>query len=131
MNSNCKYLFIYGTLLDADNEFGTYLRANSTRIGKGYFPGILYDMGEYPGAISQPDTNKQVYGIIVALSGDTEVLKAIDSYEGFGEAEEQPNLFIRQMMSVTTGTAVINCWVYLYNLPIDGFPQIPSGKYRA
>lgn len=131
MNSNCKYLFIYGTLLDADNEFGAYLRANSSPVATGSFPGMLYDMGEYPGAIHQPDTGSQVYGKILKLANNPEVLKTIDRYEGFGEGEQQPNLFIRQVIAVTTYIGVIDCWVYTYNLSTDGFPQIPSGKYKS
>ncbi|QKJ29577.1 gamma-glutamylcyclotransferase [Mucilaginibacter mali] len=130
MNSNCKYLFIYGTLLVAGNEFGAYLRANSTPFAKGNFAGLLYDLGEYPGAIHQPQTNSRVYGIIVKLNNDPVVLKTIDAYEGFGEDEEQPNLFIRKMLAINTGQGIVDCWIYLYNLPLDGFPLIPSGKYQ-
>lgn len=131
MNSYCKYLFIYGTLLDANNQFGAYLRANSSTITQGYFPGILYDMGEYPGAIYKPDSDSRVYGTIVELSEDSAVLKNIDAYEGYGENEAQPNLFTRHIAPITTGNSVLNCWVYFYNLPVGGFPQIISGNYRA
>jgi len=31
MEQTCNYLFVYGTLLDADNEFARYLNNNCTR----------------------------------------------------------------------------------------------------
>lgn len=130
MESDCKYLFVYGTLLDAYNEFGAYLKSNSVYVSKGSFPGLLYNIGEYPGAIYQPGATGLVYGDIVLLNDDPTILKAIDAYEGVGEDEMQPNLYIRLLVPVTTTSGTIDCWVYLYNLPVDGFKQITPGKYR-
>jgi len=58
-------------------------------------------------------------------------LKYIDDYEGFGEDQEQPNLFIREMAQVETDIGRIDCWVYLYNLPVEGFRGIESGDYTV
>ena len=125
----CRHLFIYGTLLSADNDFGAYLKKNSTYISSGSFSGLLYDMGEYPGAIYKPNISERVYGNIILLNDDPSVLKTIDEYEGFGENEEQPNLFVRELIPVETVSGVINCWVYLYNLSVAGHTQIISGCY--
>ncbi|MES2277706.1 MAG: gamma-glutamylcyclotransferase family protein [Bacteroidota bacterium] len=129
MESDCKYLFVYGSLLDGHNEFGVYLKNNSRAIAQSSFPGLLYDMGEYPGAIHKPQITGRVYGQIVQLN-DATILKALDEYEGFGDNEEQPNLFIRVMIPIATKSGTIGCWVYLYNLPIAGYPQILSGRYK-
>lgn len=131
MNSNCKYLFIYGTLLDTDNDFGLYLRNNSVWVAKGSFTGLLYNMGEYPGAIYKTGVSNKVYGDIVELKNAASVLKLLDEYEGVGESEAQPNLYTRDIIPVATATGMIDCWVYLYNLPVDGLPLIASGKYKA
>jgi len=128
METNCKYLFIYGTLLSANNEYGKYLKANSQYISAGRFPGLLYDLGDYPGALYNSEATSLVYGAIV-LVHDASVLKKLDEYEGHGDTEEQPNLFIREIIPVTAENGSINCWVYLYNLPVDGHPLITSGRY--
>ena len=60
METDSKYLFIYGTLLNGDNEFGVYLRKHSRPYAPGYFNGHLYDLGEYPGAVYIPDSPQKV-----------------------------------------------------------------------
>lgn len=123
-----QLLFIYGTLLQSDNEFALYLQKNSAPHGKGKFKGILYDTGEYPGAILTGDAKGYVHGHIVLLN-DNSVLKNLDRYEGYGPKEPQPDLFIRKRIAIETETGLVKCWVYLYNLPIDGLHQITSGDY--
>lgn len=130
METDCKYLFIYGSLLNAANEFGAYLRKCSTNYCKGSFKGVLYDMGEYPGAVDDMLSNKKVWGKIRLLNSPGEALKIIDSYEGFGPGEQHPNLFIRKLIPIQTNQGIVECWVYLYNLSITGFKQIVSGRYK-
>jgi gamma-glutamylcyclotransferase (GGCT)/AIG2-like uncharacterized protein YtfP len=130
MESDCKYLFVYGSLLDSDNQFGAYLKNNSSFFTKGSFSGLLYDLGEYPGAVYKAEITDRVYGDIVLLNDNPSVLQTIDEYEGYGEEEEQPNLFVRFLVPVDTTSGIVDCWVYLYNLPVDGFKQIRSGKYK-
>ena len=84
MESDCRYLFVYGTLLDNDNEFGAFLKKHSTYVSKGSFNGLLYDLGEYPGAIYKPGIKQQVHGSILLLNNDPEILSVIDEYEGYG-----------------------------------------------
>jgi gamma-glutamylcyclotransferase (GGCT)/AIG2-like uncharacterized protein YtfP len=130
MESDCKYLFVYGTLLNADNEFGAYLKKHSTYVNDGSFNGLLYNLGEYPGALYQPDIDSRVYGSVVLLNDNPTILNTIDVYEGYGENEPQPNLFVRQLIPVKTTQGIANCWVYLYNQPIDGYRLISSGRYQ-
>jgi gamma-glutamylcyclotransferase (GGCT)/AIG2-like uncharacterized protein YtfP len=121
METDTKYLFVYGTLSTADNDFGTYLKANSKPVANGNFSGYLYDLGTYPGAVYDLRSNQQVYGKIVLLNDGPEILCEIDEYEGYGPNEKQPNLFVRKMIPVITETGVIDCWAYLYNLPTEGY----------
>jgi gamma-glutamylcyclotransferase (GGCT)/AIG2-like uncharacterized protein YtfP len=129
-DTNC-YLFVYGTLLDSDNAYGRHLLDNSTPWGEAKFKGKLYDVGEYPGAIYQPGGDSYVYGKIYLLNKPGIILKVLDEYEGFGDSEVQPNLFIRGLIEVETEDKTIDCWVYLYNLPVEGFRQILSGDYSG
>lgn len=129
MKEKSNYLFVYGTLLNEQNEFAIYLKQNCKFYAHGKFKGKLYDLGEYPGAILDESGVNYIYGDILELKNTIDVLKNIDKYEGFGEDEEQPNLFVREMIGVETDNGLINCWVYLYNLPVDGFRLIESGNY--
>jgi len=129
MKENSNYLFVYGTLLDESNEFAIYLKQNCSYYSKGRFRSRLYDLGEYPGAIADENYPGYIYGSIFELKNTAETLKYLDDYESFGEDQEQPNLFIREMAEVETDSRRINCWVYLYNLPVEGFRVIKSGNY--
>jgi gamma-glutamylcyclotransferase (GGCT)/AIG2-like uncharacterized protein YtfP len=130
MKETGNYLFVYGTLLDESNEFGIYLKENCGYYSKGKFRGRLYDLVEYPGAILDKNGSNYVRGSILELKNVTEVLIQLDDYEGFGEDQEQPNLFIREMVEVDTDDGFLSCWVYLYNLPVEGCTWIDSGDYK-
>jgi gamma-glutamylcyclotransferase (GGCT)/AIG2-like uncharacterized protein YtfP len=123
-------LFVYGSLLNADNEFGSYLNNTSTLIGTGKFKGRLYNIGEYPGAVIDNENGYPITGSICKLN-NPKALAILDDYEGFGPEQEQPNLFIRELLPVETLDGIINCWVYLYNLEISGLIEIKSGDYKT
>ena len=91
--------------------------------------GKLYDIGEYPGAILNIESKNYVFGKIYELIDVEKVLKLLDDYEGFGPDQLQPNLFVRQLIAIETAIGGIECWVYLYNLPVEGLKLIESGKY--
>jgi len=126
---NSNYLFVYGTLLHAGNIFAIYLKNNCSFYRPGKFKGRLYDIGEYPGAIADSSHPNYVYGSIFRMDDAANALKYLDDYEGFGIEQEQPNLFERKIIEVETNEETVNCWVYLYNLPVDNFELIGSGNY--
>jgi gamma-glutamylcyclotransferase (GGCT)/AIG2-like uncharacterized protein YtfP len=127
---NTDLLFVYGSLLNSSNDFGRYLIDNAAYLQSAVFKGRLYDCGEYPGAVA--DTNGyNIKGTIYQLQSQEEGLAVLDDYEGYGDDQEQPNLFIRKRITVISDDQFIECWVYLYNLPVDGLKEIQSGDYLA
>mgnify|MGYP001557378971 CR=1 FL=1 len=130
MESDCKYLFVYGTLLSHNNGYASLLKNNSRFIAEGSLNGLLYDIGEYPGARYDPAAAERIYGDVLLLNNDADVLTDLDDYEGYGHSQSQPNEFIRVVLPVHTASGIINCQVYLYNLPVTGYRQITSGKYN-
>ncbi|WP_183572031.1 gamma-glutamylcyclotransferase family protein [Mucilaginibacter sp. X5P1] len=129
MKKTSNYLFVYGTLLDAGNKFAAYLTNNCSFYTKGKLKGRLYDIGEYPGAVADSNSPDYVYGSIVSINNPITVLKQLDDYEGFGADQQQPNLFIREIKAIETEGGFIDCWVYLYNLPVKRLVLIESGDY--
>lgn len=123
------FLFIYGTLLQPDNPFANYLSQNCTCISAGKLKGLLYDIGEYPGAVIGNNTDNYIHGSIYQLHHPKENLRVIDDYEGYGLEQDLPNLYIRSVASIETDSGTVDAWIYLYNLPTNGLPQIPSGNY--
>lgn len=131
MEESRSYLFVYGSLLNDDNEFAVYLKQNCTFYAKGKFEGRLYDIGLYPGAIINAGSDEQVYGSIFLVNDPHVAFKVLDDYEGFGPDQSYPNLFIRQLVTTEFAEGKLDCWVYLYNLPVTGLTQIISGDYLA
>ncbi len=129
MEKICNYLFVYGTLLDKSNEFGAYLNENCCFYADGKFKGWLYDIGEYPGAVPVADASDYVYGKIFLVNDPDNVLKRLDDYEGSGANQPQPNEFTRQLVAVETTDETVQCWIYLYNLPVNKAFRISSGNY--
>ncbi|MFA6247900.1 MAG: gamma-glutamylcyclotransferase family protein [Mucilaginibacter sp.] len=123
------FLFIYGTLLQPGNPFANYLSRNCTYLSPGKLKGLLYDIGEYPGAIVTDNTDGYIYGSIFKLHHTEENLRVIDDYEGYGPEQDLPNLYIRSVAPIETDSGAVDAWIYLYNLPTNGLPQIASGNY--
>jgi gamma-glutamylcyclotransferase (GGCT)/AIG2-like uncharacterized protein YtfP len=123
------YLFVYGTLMNTEAEPSASLMKGCSIFCKGKFAGKLYDLGEYPGAVLSSKGEEFVYGDIVFMKTPEITIRLLDDYEGFGDDQEQPNLFVRKLIEVETANGKTACWVYLYNLPVKGFKQIISGKY--
>ena len=125
---NNDLLFVYGSLLDGDNEFGNYLTHNANFVATAIFKGRMYDCGEYPGALE--DINGyDIKGSVYQLKDPITCLAILDDYEGFGIEQEQPNLFVRKLISVTCNNKNVECWIYLYNLPLEDLTEIKSGDY--
>jgi len=124
MDVLCLYLFVYGTLLDADNEFAIFMRKHCRFVKKGKFKGRLYDFDEYPGAVEDTHADSYIHGSIYLMDRAAMVLEKLDDYEGYGPDQEQPNLFIRKLIETETDARSIDCWVYLYNRPVDNIMKI-------
>lgn len=122
-------LFVYGTLLDNDNEFAIFLKNNSRFYSPGKLKGKLFNISEYPGAVFYGDDENYIYGSILELINTEKVLPVIDDYEGYGDDQIQPNEFVRALASLETQDGIVICWLYLYNLPVAGLPIIESGRY--
>ena len=125
---NTDLLLVYGSLLNKDNQFGKYLNENAKFVNSAVFKGRLFDCGDYPGAVADKN-GYNIKGSLHRLQNATVALTVLDDYEGFGVEQDQPNLFIRKMMSVTVDNKSIKCWIYLYNLPVAGLTEISSGDY--
>lgn len=128
---NKDYIFVYGTLRkDSKNQMYYILARYADFIGEGRFMGKLYNIGEYPGAVSSNDPDDVVRGEVYALRDPKQVLRVLDDYEGCGQDDPSPTEFRRErvLISLENGEK-INAWIYIYNRPTDGLKVIPSGDY--
>lgn len=133
MPSTPEFLIVYGTLQSAfTNSYAQLLHQRSRYVGPGKFTGLLYDLGDYPGAIYLANALTYVHGSVYDISWQSErILAELDDYEGIGSTFEQPTEYVRSTIPVWCGHELINCWVYIYNFSTDGHPLIPTGDYLA
>nr|WP_295932647.1 gamma-glutamylcyclotransferase family protein [uncultured Dyadobacter sp.] len=124
-------LFTYGTLMRGfDNPYADKLRLSSNYIGKGHFNGKLFRVEWFPGAHYEPDASTLVHGEIYQLNS-FEILEELDEYEDVLE-DEAASLYVRKVVPVRDGNgAVIPCWVYLYNKPVEDLPLIEDGYFKT
>ena len=124
------YLFVYGTLLsECQNQMSTLLWTNSVPCGCGFIYGKLYDLGDYPGAIADYRYQNKVFGRLVQLQRANWTLKILDDYEGIESHVPDSGLFRREMVNVFLEEDVVPSWIYVYNRPLNGKSEIPSGDY--
>jgi len=129
--SSENYIFVYGTLRLAPNhEMNKVLERYADRVGRGRVPGILYDVGRYPGVVRTPGTRAFVWGDVYRLRSPDRALKILDRYEGWDEEKPRSAEFRRSRVAVNLGEGKkIQAWIYLYNRPTTGLTRIRSGDY--
>ncbi|SDF66648.1 gamma-glutamylcyclotransferase family protein [Mucilaginibacter sp. P25] len=128
METTSQFLFVYGTLLQPGNEFAAYLNKHCKFIGDGRIRGRLYDIGQYPGAVIGNTEERYIYGSIFMMDDPETILKVVDDYEGIGELYNHHE-YIREKVDIFTDNGDINCWMYLYNLPVAAYNEVTTGDY--
>ena len=131
MITDSDYLFVYGTLRPShENPFARYLRQHSRYVSEGTFPGLLIDLGNYPGAVFQQGSHQKVWGSIYHIEQHKQTLLTyLDDYEGIGSESIQPVEYSRTLVPISVNQTTITSWVYLYNLPFTDKSVISSGDY--
>jgi gamma-glutamylcyclotransferase (GGCT)/AIG2-like uncharacterized protein YtfP len=131
-------LFVYGTLMRGfDHPMARLLSANATFVGEAHCCGRLYQVKHYPGLVLSDATADIVHGELFALREPEAMLREFDMYEACGEGFAEPTEYVRRMLGVTLGdgsareASVEKAWTYVYNWPVEGLPQIASGRFPA
>lgn len=129
MSTNNQFIFVYGTLMQGfSNSFAKKLRQNAIWRGKASFTGQLFDLGNYPGAIYQPQAATHVYGEVWESNDFEKTINALDRYEGIHLRNPE---YVRQEVPVTLETGeIISVWGYIFCQPTHPFVLISHGDYR-
>ena len=128
-----NYLFVYGTLMqESKNEMSQFLATHSQFIDYGYLIGKLYKVADFPGAVLSNNIDEKVFGAVYELKDSYKVFKVLDVYEGIDKTSLEPDLYKRLLINVfLENNTTLNCWVYIYNFPVDSLKHIPSGRYKS
>ena len=125
-----RFLFVYGTLLrDFASLESWQRRVQAEFVGRGRIKGKLYDLGEYPGAIT--DSEHRVRGEVYELRNPGEAVKLLDEYEEFFPLHPERSLFVRTVTPVVMDDGrEMEAWAYFYNGQVDESKLIAGGDYR-
>ena len=130
MELNSSYLFVYGTLKsDAKNANANYLHENAVLIGEAKWPGSLYLVSNYPGAVRSNQGDRFVIGELWKLNDADRLLSTLDEYEECAPSSPEPHEYIRSLELVACGKEEIQAWVYIYNLEVAHLQMIESGNF--
>lgn len=130
------YLFVYGSLRSGFHHPAyEYISRYFNFVSDGKVKGLLYDMGEYPGALP---TNEEAYiiGELYHIKHSDEfewALAQLDDYEGLNTEPGEPQLFRRELVTVYTVTETHEAWIYWFNGDVSNQPLVKSGdvlEYR-
>ena len=126
-------LFVYGTLRGGLEPTGVAGRLHGARhLGDATLPGALYDLGDYPGAIPDPETHARVHGELIELADAADAFAWLDRYEGIDPDDPEGSLFRRERGRVLlAGGEPLDCWVYVYRGPVADRPRIAGGDWAA
>lgn len=125
------YIFVYGTLLKACASPLSELFSSQTEyVADADLQGRLYDVGRYPAAIESEDMRERVVGEVYRLKPASDLLSALDEYEGCAPDFPQPHQYHRKKLAVSCLNGVqLSVWVYVYNHSVNGLRRIESGDY--
>ena len=92
------------------------LRVGARLIGRGSTPGFLYDFGDHPGAVFDPNARYRVIGDLFELKAGPRLFADLDRadldrYEGFTGAEDDMFRRIAIKVALDKGGA-IEAWTY-------------------
>lgn len=120
--SPSDYIAFYGTLLKQQGVQQALGAAQKLRwVGPCQIPGQLFDLGEYPGLQKGSGVvSGELYEIL-----DPSVLIPLDNYEGCDSANIACSLYVRERVRLIS--PAVECWVYVYNQPVDGKARIANG----
>lgn len=135
MVRSIKRLFVYGTLLSRSRDpIGRDIRWRLSRHcltrRPAKIPGLLFDLGGYPGWIAQPASNRRVYGEVLLLNDCMDVFSWLDPYEDFDPSRPEEGEYTRVVRQVMVGQSQqIGAWVYGYRGGLDDKHLIPGGSW--
>jgi gamma-glutamylcyclotransferase (GGCT)/AIG2-like uncharacterized protein YtfP len=127
-----EYLFAYGTLQPHCVPVKMApIVAKMRTVGKGYVYGVLYDLGGYPGAVPNANSENRIIGTVMELPDDASVLGQLDVYEGFDPEAPEASEYIREQRTVEMAAGgELECWFYRYMFKPDPAQAIANGVWR-
>jgi len=125
-----SHLFVYGTLRRRGGADVEGKVAGIEYIGEGSMPGKMALVAEFPGVADDPENAGQVIGEVYRLANEAADFAVLDEYEDCRAHDQFGGVYRREQRDIRLMDGrIIQAWVYIYNRPMDAFPQIESGDF--
>ncbi len=101
-------------------------------MGKGRIQGRLYDLGEFPGAVTSSSVRKRIEGELYELPHPETQLKELDRIEEFDSQRPENSLFVRRLSTVRLANGRrMRAWVYFLPRRPANARLIAQGDYAV
>lgn len=125
-------LFVYGTLRRGFALHHALQRSGAKLEGKGRIHARLFDLGDYPGAVSPTKSTDFVEGELYHLPSPSKQLSILDGIEEFDPKHPRTSLFRRRLVGVRLPNGrKTKAWAYFLNRRPRHARLIPHGNYAA
>lgn len=115
-------IFVYGSLREDLNPMRNLLLRHGKILGTATIQAKLYDLGQYPGAVTSPANTDRIFGEVFEIQQADHVFAVLDSYEG--------QHFKREEITLTLDDGpTMRCWAYFYTGSLMRKALIASGDY--
>ena len=125
-----RQIFVYGSLRSGFHHPAyEYISRYFVLIGNAKVKGSLYDMGEYPAAVSSNGSNF-IVGELYAIKQADEfgwAIAQLDDYEGIHVEQGEIALYKREQTTVYINDTETLAWIYWFNGDVSGGTCIESG----
>ena len=118
-------LFVYGTLRSglAEDPSGCRLGKSRPRVGTGWIHGRMYDLGEFPVGVPDPQRVRRIRGEVFEIGEDREYWNRLDEYEDYKPDDVENSHFLRRRVEVRMDSGErLDAQVYWYRLPVERLP---------
>lgn len=125
-------LFVYGTLRRGFSSHEMLRTLRARFLAKGHVHGKLYDLGDYPGAVSSERDADQVVGEVYVLTNPARAFSVLDRFEAYDAGNLALSLFERKETTVTlAGSEHVQSWIYWLRKSRWLVRPVPSGDYAT
>ena len=125
-----RQIFVYGSLRSGFHHPAyEYISRYFSLVGNAKVKGSLYDMGEYPAAVSSNGSNF-IVGELYAIKQADEfgwAIAQLDDYEGIHTEQGEIALYKREQTTVYINDTETLAWIYWFNGDVSGGTCIESG----
>ncbi|MFC4724061.1 gamma-glutamylcyclotransferase [Glycocaulis abyssi] len=115
---------VYGLLRKGASGFAEFgLEAAFRPLGPCCIPGVIHDLGGYPGLVAGEGA---VIGELFEVA-DPSVIPRLDAFEDYDPQAPDRSRYLRQRIRLLSPDA--DAWVYVWNRPVTGFARVESGDW--